>query len=356
MSKNVVVIGAGIVGLSTALRIVEEYDNVNIVVIADTFLNQTTSYGSGGLWEPYQIAGTPDEKINQWGKKAFDHFLSIYHSADCAKAGVQLLQAYQLLKANENVPVPSWSDIVFNFQELDNNDLKKMNLSDKFSKGYTFGTLVIEQKSYLQYVTDILLSTNKVKFIQRKLDSLADIPSTLGSIHIDFNSIDAIVNCTGLGAYTLLNDNSMYPIRGQVIRVKAPWMNTVYFFGSSYIIPNVDSVVLGGTAQKGDWNTTTSLKDTQKILDDIYDVFPSLSQAKIETIWAGLRPGRTPLRLDSESVVIHNKSIKVVHCYGHGGSGITLGYGCADEIVTDHLAPIIRGSNPHSKHRVLSKL
>jgi glycine/D-amino acid oxidase-like deaminating enzyme len=136
--------------------------------------------------------------------------------------------------------------------------------------------------------------------------------------------------------------------------------------------------VLGGTAGKGDWSTTVSLSDTKTILDNIAQVFPSIYQAPIvstapcvtfhlqpvhrtvfpwpfqygwrapyagcctincsvlqESAWVGLRPGRAPLRLESEVV----GNTPVVHCYGHGGSGITLGMGCAEDVVVNHVAP-----------------
>ena len=85
-----------------------------------------------------------------------------------------------------------------------------------------------------------------------------------------------MINCTGLGAGSLIGkENEVVPIRGQVLRVKAPFMNNVFLFGSSYIIPNVKSVVLGGTGQKGIWDTTPSETDSQKILKDICEVFPA---------------------------------------------------------------------------------
>lgn len=54
-----------------------------------------------------------------------------------------------------------------------------------------------------------------------------------------------------------------------------------------------------------------------------------------ENIWVGLRPGRAPLRLETEEVA----SVPVVHCYGHGGSGITLAMGCAEDVVANHVVP-----------------
>ncbi len=58
----------------------------------------------------------------------------------------------------------------------------------------------------------------------------------------------------------------------------------MWFFGSSYIIPNIDTVVLGGTAGKGDWSTAVSLQDTETILSNIEKVFPSIRDAPIVSI------------------------------------------------------------------------
>jgi glycine/D-amino acid oxidase-like deaminating enzyme len=65
---------------------------------------------------------------------------------------------------------------------------------------------------------------------------------------------------------------------------RAPWLKDIWFFGTSYIIPNVDNVVLGGTAGKGDWNTTVSLSDTKTILENIAQVFPSIYDAPIVSL------------------------------------------------------------------------
>lgn len=52
------VVGAGTVGLSVALISKLTFGSaVDVTIVAEKFLQQTTSYGSGGLWEPYQIAG-----------------------------------------------------------------------------------------------------------------------------------------------------------------------------------------------------------------------------------------------------------------------------------------------------------
>lgn len=86
---------------------------------------------------------------------------------------------------------------------------------------------------------------------------------------------------------------------------------------------------------------------TKKILADAEQYVPGISQARIVAEFTGLRPGRTQIRLEEEEVVVdvsdsnsnNNNSnkrtvrIPVIHNYGHGGSGVTLSWGCAKEVV-----------------------
>ncbi|WP_249643973.1 hypothetical protein [Nocardia sputi] len=48
----------------------------------------------------------------------------------------------------------------------------------------------------------------------------------------------------------------------------------------------------------------------------------------LETV-VGLRPGRREVRVELDHAVL--PGTPVVHNYGHGGSGITIGHGCALE-------------------------
>lgn len=68
-----------------------------------------------------------------------------------------------------------------------------------------------------------------------------------------------VINCTGLGAKFLggVNDDALFPTRGQVVVVKAPHikrtMTHIGTEGMTYIIPRSDgTVILGGTAIKND--------------------------------------------------------------------------------------------------------
>jgi D-amino-acid oxidase len=110
----------------------------------------------------------------------------------------------------------------------------------------------------------------------------------------------------------------------------------MYYFnleneGMGYIIPQSDTVVLGGTFQLNDWNTTPTENDTSHIRKICAKVLPALGDVQDGQVQAGLRPYRdNGIRLEHERTA---DGINVVHCYGHSGAGVTLSWGCARNVV-----------------------
>jgi D-amino-acid oxidase len=144
---------------------------------------------------------------------------------------------------------------------------------------------------------------------------------------------EVVVNATGLGARECAGDASMFPIRGQVARVENPGLARVVSdpdgpLALAYVVPRSHDVVLGGTAQEGDWDLTPDPKTEEDILRKAALLEPRLAGARVTGRAVGLRPGRPTVRLERDP-----DAPNLVHCYGHGGSGMTLSWGCADEIV-----------------------
>lgn len=66
MVKKVAIVGAGVVGLSCAVKIAESVNssaNIEVCVFSDKFSPNTTGDGSAGLWGPYLTCDTTSEKI-----------------------------------------------------------------------------------------------------------------------------------------------------------------------------------------------------------------------------------------------------------------------------------------------------
>lgn len=61
---KVAVVGAGVIGLTSALAIVENFPNdYEVTIFAEKFTPETTGDGSAGLWFPYCLEDTDPKKI-----------------------------------------------------------------------------------------------------------------------------------------------------------------------------------------------------------------------------------------------------------------------------------------------------
>lgn len=101
----------------------------------------------------------------------------------------------------------------------------------------TFSTFTIEVKEYLLYLLSRFQNAGG-KVLQGKLSHISDVQS-----HVE-SPVDAIVNCTGLGSLALggVQDGAMYPLRGQTVLLRAPWVRFGRTISSrdglwTYIIP-----------------------------------------------------------------------------------------------------------------------
>jgi hypothetical protein len=100
---------------------------------------------AAGLWEPYQIEGTPDADVLRWGAATFGHLYGLFRSAAAGPAGVAYATAHSLYTRGHGVPAdPAWRGIVHNFRELDLKELERMGHRG-LAGGRAFETLVADQ-------------------------------------------------------------------------------------------------------------------------------------------------------------------------------------------------------------------
>ena len=130
----------------------------------------------------------------------------------------------------------------------------------------------------------------------------------------------------------------MFPIRGQlaIVRPVVPVTAIRYLVDDTsypdpvYVLPRGDEVVLGGTAEDGESGLAEDRVRRDTILARCLALEPALAGCTFVRAVVGLRPGRSEVRLEAERF---DDGRLVVHNYGHGGSGFTLAWGCADEVV-----------------------
>jgi D-amino-acid oxidase len=121
--------------------------------------------------------------------------------------------------------------------------------------------------------------------------------------------------------------------------------------GFVFIVPRGEkTLVLGGIAEPHTWNLDIDLANhapLQAMYERCLDALPALRGLEIDPeqpVRVGLRPCRAEnVRLE------HEPGTHTIHNYGHGGSGVTLSWGCAREA-----ADLAEGLIPHRRERPLT--
>jgi D-amino-acid oxidase len=290
-----VVVGAGVVGLTCALRLAEAGHRVD--VLARDLPLETTSVVAAALWYPYRAQ--PQDRVTAWAATSYAEFAKLAGE----DRGVRMLPGTELLA--EASPDPWWSAAV--------PDLARVAPAAGYADAWSFTAPVIETPVYLRWLLARLVDLGVT--VTRM--SLAELPSSTGHL---------VVNCAGLGARRLAGDPSVQPVRGQVVVVDGVdvdrwWLDES---GPTYVVPRSRDVVVGGTADEGDWSRTVDPATATDVLRRATALVPALAGARVLRHKVGLRPARPAVRLERVG--------EVIHCYGHGGAGVTLSWGCADEV------------------------
>jgi D-aspartate oxidase len=186
--------------------------------------------------------------------------------------------------------------------------------------GSFFTTLVTECALYLPWASKKFLAAGGQVF-NRRINSFGDL----------FGDFDILINCSGMSAKQLCNDRKLIPIRGQILKVDAPWVKMAYYGDyDTYIVPGFNSVTLGGCRNYESYDMNVSVHDTAAIKERCEGLVPGLKTAEIKDVRVGLRPHRDPCRVEIEFQEVPNRGIqRIVHQYGHGGYGVTTAPGTA---------------------------
>lgn len=309
--KGAVVVGCGVIGLTTAISLQNE--GFEVVIFAEHLPPNTTSNIAAALWFPFQAA--PYDKVLEWSKKSLIVFQEQFNDQ---KSGISF-RNFKEYFVDQKIE-PPWAKAVDSFIRVDEH-----SLPNGYSCGFSTRVAIVQTDIYLNYLIDkFILSGGKI--IQKKINHFNEIHS----------NYKIIFNCSGLGSMELALDKTVYPIRGQIVSVVAPEVTECSTadegpLAISYIIKREHDVILGGTVEPHESDLTPRSNITQqiilkcRILDAKIEENVVINQVKV-----GLRPGRPAIRLEKE---ILTDGRMVIHNYGHGGSGITVSWGCAQEVI-----------------------
>lgn len=165
---------------------------------------------------------------------------------------------------------------------------------------------------------------------------------------------DAIINASGLASRELASDPSCYPLRGALLRFindgsDFPKVTSAMSIAADasldneivFLVPRNDNIlIVGGIAQPNEeeLDLTLDTHSIQRMEARCKAFLPCLKNARLDPEYPlaqGLRPGREKnIRLEREARPHGIEKSRIVHTYGHGGSGWSLSFGCAEDVAS----------------------
>ncbi|KAL8708747.1 MAG: hypothetical protein Q9220_006389 [cf. Caloplaca sp. 1 TL-2023] len=375
-SPTILIVGGGVTGLITAWVLLDRGYRVTIVSkewASFTDQQRLTSQIAGALWEyPPAVCGQHTDamslsKSKRWCMIAYNIWAAIASNPKLAAlAGVQMRSSNFFFP----FPIEESSAQYRKMQEIENsgvqgfnrapNLIQKQGIDPRFGAvdAYEHLAPVIDTDRCMEWLM-VLVQSKGAKF---HTETVADDLFSCEQDLLSRYSADVVVNCTGLSALTTADDKTCYPLRGALIRVlndgtdfpkvesslaitaDAAQDNEIVF-----IVPRNDNILLiGGIAQAQKWDLDLSLEspEIQRMRARAEAFLPGLKRARVDPDYPtaqGLRPARERnIRVERElrtrTVSLHGDQLeepsRIIHSYGHGGSGWSLSFGCAADVAS----------------------
>jgi len=307
MAKSIAIVGAGVSGLACGVLFAER--GFRAAIFAEQIGQQTTSGAAAALWFPYDAQ--PADTVIPWALATYKVLVDLLKDV---RSGVSMIELRQYCRTGE-IQIPDWAKPFVISTEVE----KSLTV---FSSGFALRVPLMDTTIYLDYLASRFQKAGGAINTNVRFEKLEDVDP----------KFDLVVNCAGIGARELVHDADLEPHRGQVAIVpKIDKMKCAIVCDDDplmYAIPRTNDCVFGGTNEISD-DLDASPTTTIAIVSECARIL-KIDNPRILRERVGLRPFRkSGVRLEREKL---RDGRTAIHNYGHGGSGFTLSWGCAENV------------------------
>lgn len=379
--SHIIILGAGVTGLQTALSLLTAHPDYTVTLIAEhvpsdlpghTSINYTSPL-AGGHWRSHATLAPSDALPREWDARTYQHWTQLLKDGDgkadetyearVARIGLGFKESRNYWGAENEETKPEgeglwWKNTVDKFSVLDLPAVTDETPPAGAIFGIKYKSICINVPQYLRYLNDRVtqLGARIIKSQVSVSDGLAgavrDAKRLLlaSDSSVKEDSIIAVVNATGLSARHIVEASEatkLYPIRGQTVLVKgeASRARTIVGYPGAddiaYVIPRPGSgtTIIGGCKQVGSWAEEVDGALNERILERAasWGMAEELRTGpgrgfEVLSYQVGWRPGRKGgPRVEQEGEKVDG--VWLVHAYGHAGGGYQNSVGSAERVV-----------------------
>src|SRR5688572_12014546 len=307
MKSRVAIVGAGVSGLTCGVVFAE--NDFSTSILAEQVGNRTDSAAAAAMWYPYD-AGPAGQTI-AWALQTYGILRSLTGDS---RSGVSIVELRTFSRTGE-IEIPEWA-LPMGARPLCS------EIPAAFVSGIVLDVPVMDTTIYLDYLAARFREAGGEIHSPKRFTNLEEVDP----------AFDLIINCAGLGARTLAPDPDLEPHRGQVAIVTNGERSCAVVCDDAplmYSIPRTNDCVFGGTNEVSE-DRIVDPKATARIVAECSRIL-GIEQPKVVGERVGLRPfRRSGVRVERTQL---RDGRVVIHDYGHGGSGFTLSWGCAEAVL-----------------------
>jgi D-amino-acid oxidase len=312
-SKSVLILGAGVSGLTTALKLLQSGYGVTVCSREPEGTLPSTSLNAYAMWVPVRLDA--DHRVERWANESLSEFVNIARDPD---SGVILRPVFVLKTRQEE---PWYAASVPGFRHA-----RRGEISGQYQDAHVLDAApVIEPSRYLLWLRSSVVALGG-RFLKREVDDLGACPGE--------QSI--IVNCTGLGARRLARDPQLRPERVQVVTIRTNGFDRVVIDDEgpnkrACIVPHRDYIKVGAVFDGERETLEVDELATRDILQRCCRMVPGFKAdvSDVLSVNRALRPERHAIRVEIERMA---DGRAIIHNYGHDGMGYIVSHGIAREI------------------------
>jgi glycine oxidase len=307
-SRDVVVVGGGIIGLSVAYALACR--GITSTVLDRRELGREASWAGAGMIPPLaeRPAVHPSVELRSWSARLHSEWADRLREETGIDNGYRRTGGVDVAFAESEehelrTSAGRWKVEGIAYERLLPNDFARVEpaLSPRLRVAYYLPDRAqIRNPWHLQALTKAVLARgcrlsawNGVEGFETRGGRIQAVRTNHGTI-----ACDMVVVSAGAWSESLLRSAGIEtptpPVKGQIVLLRSdrPLIGRIIEHGKKYLVPRDDGrILIGATEENAGFDTRTTSRGVHDLLRAAMEVCPILERAEVETSWAGLRPG-----------------------------------------------------------------